>query len=301
MSGNENEMPDSEGSTRLRDRARSRLEQVRDLGEGAAGRSTRLADRARTAFERRRQQAQRAREAVDETSTEFADALDLDPGQIEPVQLDDRGEEIGFVPDESGRSELAMDFASERPFVEPTEAFVDADPREGVRTRVRPEATDDIAARARQDFAGDDPFAEPGDFAVDVGPGGVTDAGFTPEGEVRRASRQFEGETPLREVEPNEIERTGDGFSLTGQADDRLAARRFETQLDTFGTGELDPQSDIRETDDGFGLTQDPAREVAAERIDEQVPQFDIGPSDITLEETDSGRFEGRFEREVSR
>jgi hypothetical protein len=300
MSGNENEMPGSEGSTRLRDRARSRLEQVRDLGAGASDRSTRLADRARTAFERRRQQAQRAREAVDQKTEQFADALDLDPGQIEPVQLDDRGEEIGFVPDKSGRSELAMDFASERPFVEPTEALVDADPREGVQTRVRPEATDDIAARARQDFAGDDPFAEPGDFAVDVGPGGVTDAGFTPEGELRRASRQFEGETALNEVEPDELERTDDGFSLTGQADDRLAARRFESQLDTFGTGELG-QSDVRETDDGFGLARGPARQVAADRIDEQVPQFDVSPGDIELEETGDGRFEGRFEREVSR
>lgn len=299
MSGNGDEMPDSDGSTRLRDRARSRLEQVRDLGGGEG--STRLRDRARTAYERRRQQAQRAREAVDETATEFADALDLDPGQIEPVQLDDRGEEIGFVPSESGRDELLSDFASERPFVEPTEAFVDADPREGVRTRVRPEATDGIAQRAREEFAGDDPFANPGDFAVDVGPGGVTDAGFTPEGELRRASRQFEGETALREVDPSEVARTDDGFRLSGQADDRLAARRFEDSLATFEQGELDPASDIRETRDGFGLARESAREAAADRIDEQVSEFDVGPGDIELEQTDDGRFEGRFEREVRR
>lgn len=301
MSGNEQEMPDGDGSTRLRDRARSSLERVRDLGEGAADRSTRLQDRARSAFAQRKQQAQQAKQAVEKKSDQFASALDLAPGQIEPVQLDDRGEEIGFVPTEAGQDELAMDFAEERPFVEPTEALVQADPREGVRTRVNPAAAEEIAGRARQDIAGDDPFAEPGDFDVDVGPGGVTDAGFTPIGERRRAGRQFAAETPLGEVGPNEIEQSGDGFSLTDPAERRLAAREFETELEQFGRGELDPGTDVQAVDDGFGLSRGPAREVAADRIDDQLPELDIGPSDIELEQTEGGRFTGSFEREVRR
>ena len=68
-----------------------------------------------------------------------------------------------------------------------------------------------------------------------------------------------------------------------------------------FGTGDLDPESDIRDIDDGFGLGRDPARQVAAQQLDEQFPDFSIGPSDIELRETDSGGFEGVFEREVSR
>jgi len=71
--------------------------------------------------------------------------------------------------------------------------------------------------------------------------------------------------------------------------------------LDLFGSGELDPDSDIRDTDDGFGLGRDPARQVAAQQLDDQFDDFSIGPGDIELRETDSGEFEGVFEREVSR
>jgi hypothetical protein len=293
MSGNESEMPDGDDSTRLADRAR-------DLGQRAAEGSTRLADRAMTAFERRRRRAQRAREAVDERTSEFADALGLDPGQIEPVQLDDRGEEIGFVPSESGREALVSDFASERPFVEPSEALVEADPREGTQTRVRPAATDDIAERARREFAGEDPFAKPRDFAVDVGAGGVREAEFTDAGQRRRASRQFEGETALEEADPSaEIEQTDEGFRLAGQADDRLAARRFESETETFGSGELDPEADIRETDSGFQLADEPVRELAADRLDEQVTQTDVSPDDVR--ERDSGfQLDARARRRVA-
>jgi hypothetical protein len=295
MAGNEGELPDEDGSTRLRDRAQSRLEQARDIAELRG--STRLRDRAMSGFERRRQQAQRAREAVEQRGERFAEALDLSPGQIDPVQLDDRGEDIGFVPDESAQEVLAERFAEQRRFVEPADALVDADPREGVQTRTDPGAIDEIAARAQQSVAAEDQFAEPGDFAADVGPGGVEEVRLTPRGELRRAGRQFESETALETVDPSsEIERSDDGFSLTGGADERLAARRFEDSTDTFGQGELDPSNDVRETDDGFGLSRDPARELAADRLDRQVESVDVGPSDIELTETESGDFEAVFE-----
>ncbi|MCQ4334644.1 hypothetical protein KM295_14385, partial [Natronomonas sp. F2-12] len=57
---------------------------------------------------------------------------------------------------------------------------------------------------------------------------------------------------------------------------------------------------DVRETDSGFALARDPAREVAAARLDEQVSETNVTPSDITLQDTDSG-FEAVFEQQVSR
>lgn len=283
---------------RLQDRAMSAFqERRRQAAEG----STRFRDRAQTAFQRRRQQAQRAKEAVVEQTGEFAEALDLDPGNIEPVQLDERGEEIGFVPDERGVDILAGRFAEEREFVEPGDALVNADARTGVETLVDPAARDAIGQRAKQGVAGEDPYAEPGDLDVDVDPAGVESVGFTPMGERRRAGRQFAAETPLDTVAPDDIRETDDGFGLTAGASRRLAAREFETDIDQFGRGELDPATDIRELDDGFGLARGPARQAVAADIDAQIPEVDIGPDDIGLEETDSGGFRGVFEREVRR
>jgi hypothetical protein len=296
MAGNEDELPD-EGSTRLRDRAASQFRRR----QGTDG-STRLEDQATNALQARRQQAERAREAVAERAGEFANALDLSPDRIEPIQLDDRGEEIGFVPDEIGTNVLAERFAADRPFVEPGDTLVDADPMEGVRTRTDPDAADEIADRAQQQFAADDQFAEPGDFGVDVGPGGVEDAQLTDTGARRRAGRQFTAETALRDVDPEtDVRPAGDGFELTTPGQRRLRARQFEQQFDTFGTGELDPSTDIRATDGAFGLSRDPASEAAAADLDQQIPEVDIGPDDIELEQTADGGFEAIFEREVER
>ena len=139
------------------------------------------ADRATSIFQRRQQQAARAREAIAERRQEFAGTLDLDAGMIEPVQLDDRGEEIGFVPDAGGRETLAERFADDRPFVEPAQALVDADPRDGVLTRTDPEATNEIAAAARADTAADAEFITPEDLDAEVGPGGVEDITTRPD------------------------------------------------------------------------------------------------------------------------
>ncbi|RAW44060.1 hypothetical protein DQW50_16165 [Halorubrum sp. 48-1-W] len=335
MSADESELEEEEdGSTRLRDRARSAFqEQRQQASEG----STRLRDRATTAFQQRRQQAQRAREAIAEQRDVFAGALELDAGNIEPIQLDQRGSEFGFVPDETGRDELAMDFAADRPFVEPADTLVDADPREGVQTRTDPDATDEIAARARsetaadtdfiqgrdldvevgpggvsgievaddrrddvadrtrQELAEDDEFAEPGDFSADVSAQGIERAGLSDQGARRRAGRQFAAETPLREAGPDDVTATDDGFTLDAEAQRRVAARQFEADLEPFGAGELDPSSDIRETGDGFGLAEGPTREVAADQLSDQVGDT-VDPADVELEPSDGG-FEATFER----
>jgi len=161
---------------------------------------------------------------------------------------------------------------------------------------------DDVANRARTGLAAKDPFAQPDDFGVEVGPTGIEEAGLTPDGSLRRAGRQFESKTPLDMVDPFEdIMETDSGFSLDDDAQRRSAARGFEDDLDIFGQGSLDPSKDIRDIRDGFGLSREPARELAAKQIDEQLDDFSVGPDDISLRETDSGRFEGIFEREVSR
>jgi|GEM_PF-3715693 len=252
MSGNADELPDD--SSRLRDRASDAIDRAR-------GESTRLREQTTSAFQRRRQQAAQAREAIAEGRDRFADALDIPVGGVEPVQLDDRGEDIGFVPTDEGRDELASRFADDRPFVDADDALVDADPRGGVETMTAPAARPEIAAEAREETAADAEFIQPGDLDAEVGPGGVQDVGLTDQGARRRAGRQFEAETPLSDV---------------------------------------DPASDLRETGDGFGLARDPAREVAAERIDEQTPNLDVGVDDIDLEDTGDG-FEAVFEREVTR
>jgi len=286
-------------STRLRDRAQSEFQQRRQ--QAAAG-STRLRDRATTAFQKRREQAVRTTEAIATGREEFAGALDLDMGDIKPVQLDDRGEEFGFVPDASGREQLAERFADEREFVDVDDTLVEADPRTGVRPRTDPDRVDEIAADAASEFAAGDEYADPGDFNIDVGPGGVTDAGLTPAGQRRRAGRQFTAETPLESVDPErDITNSEDGFALTDSAARRSAARGFEDDLGAIGQGELDPTRDVRETSGGFGLAESPARRVAAAQIDEQLPEVDVGPDDIDLERVPDGSFEGSFSGEVQR
>ncbi|MDR9381774.1 MAG: hypothetical protein RI560_08925 [Natronomonas sp.] len=293
-----------DGSSRLRDRAASEFQRRR---QQAAQGSTRLRDTAQSQFQRRRQQAQRAREAIDEGAMDFAAALDLEPGDIRPVQLDDRGEQIGFVPDDRGRSTLAQRFAEQRPFVEPGDVFVDANPRTGVLTRTDPDDLDRIGERAERDFASEVDFINARDLEAQVGPGGVEDITTRPgrrDDIGQRVASDLAADDPFAEagdfavdVGPQGIEDAR--FTPAGQR--RRATRQFTDMFDVFGPGDLDPETDIREIGGGFGLTRGAAREVAAADIDQQLPNIDIGPGDIELEETQTGGFEAIFEREVRR
>lgn len=283
------------------DRFKNRFEQNRlesQVEEPELRGSTRLADRPQSQFQLRELFREQQRARVDEGRGQFADALDLQSGQVSAVQLDDRGESFGFVPNESGRDELASDFAAGRPFVEPDEALVDADAREGVQTRTDPAAKDTIASRARQETADETDFVESDDLDAEVGPGGVESVGLTDTGARRRAGRQFEAETPLTSVDAGrDVRADGDSFTLTEPAQRRFAARGFESELDTFGRGELDPSSDIRDTNGGFGLSRDATREVAADQLDDQLSDTTVRPGDIELDPLDSGGFEAVFER----
>lgn len=289
-----------EGNSRFNNRyEENQLENL--IEQPDVGDSNRLADFYRTRFRQRRLLRRQQEQRVEETESQFADSLELADRQISRIQLDDRGREIGFVPNEEGKRTLAGRFADEREFVEPADVTVDANPRTGVLTRTDPNDLDTIAARAQTDFAGDDPYTEPDDLRVEVGPGGVESVAFTDTGQRRRAGREIADTTALETVGPSDLEQTEGGFSLTTPANRRLAARNIEADTDQFGRGELNPDTDIRAIDGGFGLTEGPARELAADNIDEQIPELEIGPSDIELEETESGSYRGIFEGEVRR
>jgi len=263
--------------------------------------STRLRDQATTRFQQRRRQFDRREEQIEARGREFADTLDLGADSVRPVQLDDRGEDIGFVPTGRGRETLVERFADDRPFVDADDAMVDANPRGNITTRTDPARADEIAADARADAAADDEFTDPSDLTAAVGPGGVEAVEFTNTGRRRRASRQLEAETPLDEVDPTaDLQQADDGLTLDAQARQRSAARGFEDRIDTFEQGEL-TADDVRQTDSGFGLGRTRAREAAADRIDEQVGAVDVGPDDISIEETPGGGFEAGFEQEVDR
>ena len=243
MSGNDSEMPTEANSQRLSDRATSAFQQRKQQAESGV---SRLRDRATTPFQQRREQAERAREQLAERRDQFAGALGIDAGNVRAVQLDDRGEQIGFVPDAGGRDALATDFAADRPFVSPEDTLIDADPIEGTQARVAPDRVDDVATRARQQSAADRQFVEPTDFDVGVGPAGVTDMGI-------RESRR-----------------------------DDIAAREFEA---TTALDDVDPTRDLVDDGDGFGLSTSAQRRLGARELDAQLPDVDVGVDDITLED----------------
>ena len=287
------------GRTRQQDRRREIADEldIVDAGVGAVERLTGL-----DAFLRSEGQSEWGENLRDQFATEadFVEPQDVDPRinpfeiQAEPRVASDRRSAVA----DRARERTAADAE----FIGSDDLAVDVGPGGVESLEVADDRRDRVADRATTAFADDDPFAEPGDFFADVGALGIDDGGFTDDGERRRAGRMFESETPLSSVDPfDDITEADDGFGLADPAQRRVAAREFESELDLFGTGELDPESDIRDTDDGFGLGRDPAREVAAQQLDDQFDDFSIGPDDIELRETDSGEFEGVFEREVSR
>jgi len=172
--------------------------------------------------------------------------------------------------------------AADTEFIQAGDLEADVGPRGVSEVAIPSGRRDDVASRVRQDLAADDPFAKPGDFEADVSATGIEDAGLTDPGARRRAGRQFEAETPLSAVDPQaDIEASGDGFALDARAQERVAARNFEDQLDAFGGGALTP-ADIEPSGDGFGLTSNAQQTVAADRLDDQFGSVDIGRGDIT-------------------
>ena len=222
--------------------------------------------------------------------TEQDVAPNVDPQAIsaDPVVAPGRRDDVA----ERAREQTAADTQ----YITDDDLTAEVGPRGVSELGVAERRRDDVAARTRQGLASEDPYAAPGDFEANVTGRGIESAGLTDQGAERRASRQFEAETPLRDVEPDDVTATDGGFGLDTAAQRRVAAREFESDLSIFGSGELDPSSDIRDTEGGFGLAEEPAREVAAAELSEQV-DGDVTPGDIELEPADGGGFEAIFER----
>jgi len=296
MSGNDSEMPTEANSQRLRDRATSAFQQRKQQAESGV---SRLRDRATTPFQQRREQAERAREQLAERRDQFAGALGIDAGNVRAVQLDDRGEQIGFVPDAGGRDALVTDFAADRPFVSPEDTLIDADPIDGTQARVAPDRFDEVESRAVAESAPDIDFVGPDDLDADVGPAGVRGIEI-PEsrrGAVGRRARQ-QSAAGRQFVEPDDFDVSVGPTGVTelgireSRRDD-IAAREFEaeTVLD-----DVDPTRDLVDDGDGFGLSTSAQRRLGARELDAQLPDVDVGVDDITLEDG-----QAVFEREVRR
>lgn len=216
---------------------------------------------------------------------QFADEADfVSPGDVNP-QID--AEDIASDPvvARGRRDDVAQrarqGTAEDARFIEPTDLRADVGRRGVNEVAVAEGRRDDVASRARQSLAADDPFAKPGDFGVDVTATGIESAGFTDRGARRRASRQFESETVLGDVNPgSDIVETGDGFGLAEQPQREIAAINFEqdTRL-----GDVNPSSDIVETSGGFALGEGPQREIAALEFEDSTALEDVDPfGDVT-------------------
>ena len=230
---------------------------------------------------------------------DFVTAADIDPNvdgeaiSAAPVVAAARRDDVA----DRARQQTAADAQ----FIQAMDLSADVGDRGVTGIEVAADRRDDVAARTRSQLAADDPFANASDFGGEVGATGVESAGLTDDGQRRRAGRQFEDQTPLDSVDPfADITQTDSGLSLDDAAQKRSAARGFEDDLSFFEQGSL-TGDDIRDISGGFGLAREPARELAASQLDAKITEFDIGPDDIELTETDSGRFEGSFSREVTR
>jgi len=275
--------------------------------------STRLRDRATSAFQRRRQQAGQVREQLAQQRDRFAETLGISGDQVRPVQFGDRDADVGFVPTEEGREELATDFAADRPFVEPSDALVDADPQRGTLTRTDPADLDNIASRAQQEVAGDTQFVEPGDLDVDVGAGGVT-------GLAIRADRRDDVEqravtstaSDSQFITPGDLDaEVGDmGVSDIFVADDRRDDIASRVREDIAGDSRFVNPGDVavevgRSGVESAGLSEagedrverrqaaarrraqrrarSEARQETARELDQRFEQVDIGTGDISI------------------
>ena len=196
------------------------------------------------------------------SEADFVEADDVDAG-IDPDAISARPQVAQGRRDEVA-DRARREAASEARFITDDDLGAEVGAFGVESLTVREDRRDAVADRTRQQLAGDDRFAEPGDFGVDVTERGVERAELTDSGQRSRAARQFESE------------------------------------FDLFGSGDLDPETDIRETGDGFGLGEAPAREVAAADLDQQLADVDVRPADVELKDTGDG-FEAIFEREVQR
>ena len=255
--------------------------------------SSRLGDTADTELERRRRE-QEAREATrSERREQVAEQLDLEPEQLERRQFDDRGEEIGFVPDDEGRDELRDQRADDDPFVEPGDLDVEAD-RRGTRVRIDEDRRDAVGERAAEDVASDDPFVEPEDLDPDVGERGVRDVTVREDrrdvvGE--RAAEDIASDDPFVEARDLDVDVGETGVQEARIAEDRRDAVGERAREDVAADGEFIEREDVTVEVGERGIEDIDIDEAAQRRsavadIDDDTP-VDIDRDDV--ERTDDG------------
>ena len=255
--------------------------------------SSRLGDTADTELERRRRE-QEAREATrSERREQVAEQLDLEPEQLERRQFDDRGEEIGFVPDDEGRDELRDQRADDDPFVEPGDLDVEAD-RRGTRVRIDEDRRDAVGERAAEDVASDDPFVEPEDLDPDVGERGVRDVTVREDrrdvvGE--RAAEDIASDDPFVEARDLDVDVGETGVQEARIAEDRRDAVGERAREDVAADGEFIEREDVTVEVGERGIEDIDVDEAAQRRsavadIDDDTP-VDIDRDDV--ERTDDG------------
>lgn len=281
MSGNENEMPDSTTS-RLRDRVTSEFQRRRQQAQAAAEGASRLRDTAQSTFQERREQAAQFEERINERREQFGNALGIGGDLVEPVQFGDRDSDVGFVPTDEGRDELATDFASERDFIQPDDTIVDADPVEGTRTMTAPGARDEIAARAADATASEAQFIGEQDLDVEVGPGGVSRVETAPDRRddiAERVRGEVAGDDPFVRDDDVAVDVGARGVTdvgLTPAGRRERAAREFTADTPL---SDVDPAADIQQRGEGFGLTTPAQRRAAARGFESALDTF--GPGEL--------------------
>ena len=122
---------------------------------------------------------------------------------------------------------------------------------------------------------------------------------FFERAQPQEAAFQLDPQFPRQELTPDDVRRVDGGrdFQVREPVQRQRRAFELEDQFDVFGTGDLDPQTDLRDVPDrGFGLNRDRTAEVGAAQIDEQLPGIDVGPGDVDVVEGDDGLFDVEFE-----
>ncbi len=294
----------------------------------------RLADTPSDQFAAR---ARRQREA-EEAEQQIADDFGIDESGVgTDLRLDGIRQRLTPAGAQQAEQNLVEQFADEADFVETDDVQAEVDPKQLRGDAFLPsEARGLVAERAVDDVAGDDEFVEPDDLSVEVGRFGIEEFGFRDGADERVASRQFEAQTPLEDIDPDEdlietsdgfeladdpqreiaaidfaeetpvdefdpssdVRRTSDGFELAEPGQRQVAAVTVADEFDQFDS--LDPEDDIRRADDGgFGLAEPRAREVGADELDDRVDEIDIGPGDIDIEFDDDGSFDVGFDGRI--
>lgn len=126
------------------------------------------------------------------------------------------------------------------PFVDELEPRRDVGIAVGRGPQLRESAQADIEQSAQEQAASENEFVNPSEINAEVGATGVRDVSLGIS-EQTVAARQFEAETPLDDVEADDVEPADDGFGLVPDAQRDLARERGADQLSERLDRDIEP------------------------------------------------------------